>query len=186
MCFTSIQLFWISVCSHLEHGSMNELSVFPHQLAFALNWSVHATSKLQFFYFQLICSPCNYCLGLIKLELFLCAYQVSELLISWFAVLLIREHTYPRHIALVIAQILMAVGHFLFAMAWPGTMYIGTFLVGLGYGAHWAIVPAAVSELFGIKHFGAMYNFLALANPTGSLIFSGLITSTLYDYEAEK
>ena len=71
-------------------------------------------------------------------------------------------------------------------MAWPGTMYIGTFLVGLGYGAHWAIVPAAVSELFGIKHFGAMYNFLALANPTGSLIFSGLITSTLYDYEAEK
>jgi MFS family permease len=80
----------------------------------------------------------------------------------------------------------MAVGHFLFAMAWPGTMYIGTFLVGLGYGAHWAIVPAAVSELFGVKHFGAMYNFLTVANPTGSLIFSGLIASNLYDYEAEK
>jgi len=71
-------------------------------------------------------------------------------------------------------------------MAWPGTMYIGTFLVGLGYVAHWAIVPAAVSELFALKHFGAIYNFLTLANPTGSLIFSGLITSTLYDYEAEK
>jgi MFS family permease len=80
----------------------------------------------------------------------------------------------------------MAAGHFLFAMAWPGTMYIGTFLVGLGYGAHWAIVPAAVSELFGVKHFGAMYNFLTVANPTGSLIFSGLIASNLYDYEAEK
>jgi len=97
-----------------------------------------------------------------------------------------REYGYPRHIALAIAQILIAAAHFLFAMAWPGTMHIGTFLVGLGYGAHWAIVPAAVSELFGVKHFGAMYNFLALANPTGSLIFSGLITSTLYDYEAEK
>ena len=80
----------------------------------------------------------------------------------------------------------MAAGHFLFAMAWPGTMYMGTFLVGLGYGAHWAIVPAAVSELFGVKHFGAMYNFLTVANPTGSLIFSGLIASTFYDYEAEK
>jgi MFS family permease len=92
----------------------------------------------------------------------------------------------PRHIALASAQILMAAGHFLFAMAWPGTMYIWTFLVGLGYGAYWAVVPAAVSELFGVKHFGAMYNFLTVANPTGPLIFSGLIASNLYDYEAEK
>ncbi|KAL6652768.1 hypothetical protein ACP70R_011693 [Stipagrostis hirtigluma subsp. patula] len=105
---------------------------------------------------------------------------------GYFSEIIVRDHTYPRHIALAIAQILMAAGHFLFAMAWPGTMYMGTFLVGLGYGAHWAIVPAAVSELFGVKHFGAMYNFLTVANPTGSLIFSGLIASNLYDYEAEK
>ncbi|KAL5215056.1 hypothetical protein ABZP36_004208 [Zizania latifolia] len=105
---------------------------------------------------------------------------------GYFSENIVREHTYPRHIALAIAQILMAAGHFLFAMAWPGTMYLGTFLVGLGYGAHWAIVPAAVSELFGVKHFGAMYNFLTVANPTGSLIFSGVIASNLYDYEAEK
>ncbi|KAL5198059.1 hypothetical protein ABZP36_001571 [Zizania latifolia] len=71
-------------------------------------------------------------------------------------------------------------------MAWPGTMYLGTFLVGLGYGAHWAIVPAAVFKIFGVKHFGAMYNFLTVTNPTGSLIFSGVIASNLYDYEAEK
>uniref|UniRef100_A0ACD5UPT1 Uncharacterized protein n=1 Tax=Avena sativa TaxID=4498 RepID=A0ACD5UPT1_AVESA len=105
---------------------------------------------------------------------------------GYFSEVIVREHTYPRHIALALAQLLMAAGHFLFAMAWPGTMYMGTFLVGLGYGAHWAIVPAAVSELFGVKHFGAMYNFLTVANPTGSLIFSGLIASTFYDYEAEK
>lgn len=65
-------------------------------------------------------------------------------------------------------------------------MGFGTLLVGLGYGAHWAIVPAAVSELFGVKHFGAMYNFLTIANPTGSLVFSGLIVSNLNDYEDEK
>ncbi|TVU14083.1 hypothetical protein EJB05_37529, partial [Eragrostis curvula] len=73
------------------------------------------------------------------------------------------DHTYPRHIALAAAQILMAAGHFLFAMAWPGTMYVATFLVGLGYGAHWAIVPAAVSELFGVKHFGAIPSELSVA-----------------------
>ncbi|XBI92043.1 hypothetical protein VPH35_029209 [Triticum aestivum] len=105
---------------------------------------------------------------------------------GYFSENIVREHKYPRHIALALAQILMAAGHFLFAMAWPGTMYMGTFLVGLGYGTHWAIVPAAVSELFGVKHFGAMYNFLTVANPTGSLIFSGLIASSFYDYEAER
>ncbi|GJN03143.1 hypothetical protein PR202_ga20552 [Eleusine coracana subsp. coracana] len=105
---------------------------------------------------------------------------------GYFSEIIVRKSTYPRHIALIFCQIMMAIGHFLFAMAWPGTMYIGTFLVGLGYGAHWAIAPAAVSELFGVKHFGAMYNFLTLANPAGSLIFSELTTSNLYDYEAEK
>ncbi|WVZ85333.1 hypothetical protein U9M48_032274 [Paspalum notatum var. saurae] len=105
---------------------------------------------------------------------------------GYFSEIIVRERTYPRHIALLIAQIVMAAGHFLFAMAWPGTIYIASLLVGLGYGAHWAIVPAAVSELFGVKHFGAMYNFLILANPTGSLFFSGLIVSVLYDREAAK
>lgn len=84
------------------------------------------------------------------------------------------------------AQAIMAVGHFIFAMGWPGAMYIGTLLVGLGYGAHWAIVPAAASELFGLKKFGALYNFLTLANPAGSLVLSGVIASSIYDREAEK
>ena len=80
----------------------------------------------------------------------------------------------------------MAVGHFVIGMGWPGAMYIGTLLIGLGYGAHWSVGPATASELFGLKSFGALYNFLTLANPGGSLIFSGLIASTIYDREAEK
>ncbi|KAM0934876.1 putative MFS transporter superfamily [Dioscorea sansibarensis] len=105
---------------------------------------------------------------------------------GYFSEIIVRDHAYPRPVALAGAQVLMAIGHFLFAMAWPGTMYISTLLIGLGYGAHWAIVPAAASELFGLKNFGALYNFLTIANPTGSLIFSGLIASSIYDYEAEK
>ncbi|GFP98989.1 hypothetical protein PHJA_002042800 [Phtheirospermum japonicum] len=89
-------------------------------------------------------------------------------------------------VAMAGAQAIMAIGHFFFAMGWPGAMYVGTLLVGLGYGAHWAIVPAAASELFGLKKFGALYNFLTLANPAGSLVFSGLIASSIYDREAEK
>ncbi|CAO2207392.1 unnamed protein product [Urochloa humidicola] len=105
---------------------------------------------------------------------------------GYFSVIVVKDYAYPRAIALAMAQVLMAIGHFNFAMAWPGTMYIGTLLVGIGYGAHWAIVPAAASELFGVKNFGALYNFLTVANPAGSLVFSGIIASGIYDAEAAK
>lgn len=80
----------------------------------------------------------------------------------------------------------MTVGHLFIGMGWPGAMYIGTLLVGLGYGAHWAVVPATASELFGLRNFGALYNFITLANPVGTLVFSSLIASRIYDHEAEK
>ncbi|KAL6497611.1 hypothetical protein OROHE_027240 [Orobanche hederae] len=105
---------------------------------------------------------------------------------GYFSEKIVRDFAYPRPVAMAAAQVIMAIGHFFFAMGWPGAMYLGTLLVGLGYGSHWAIVPAAASELFGLKKFGALYNFLTLANPAGSLVFSGLIASSIYDREAEK
>ncbi|CAL5370280.1 unnamed protein product [Camellia sinensis] len=105
---------------------------------------------------------------------------------GYFSEIIVRDYAYPRPVAMAVAQVIMAFGHLFIAMGWPGAMYIGTLLIGLGYGAHWAIVPAAASELFGLKKFGALYNFLTLANPAGSLVFSGVIASSIYDSEAEK
>nr|XP_033511232.1 protein NUCLEAR FUSION DEFECTIVE 4-like isoform X2 [Nicotiana tomentosiformis]XP_033511233.1 protein NUCLEAR FUSION DEFECTIVE 4-like isoform X2 [Nicotiana tomentosiformis] len=105
---------------------------------------------------------------------------------GYFSEIIVRDYAYPRHAAMAVAQVIMAIGHFFFAMGWPGAMHIGTLLVGLGYGAHWAIVPAAASELFGLRNFGALYNFLTLANPAGSMVFSGVIASSIYDMEAAK
>ncbi|KAF2305066.1 hypothetical protein GH714_001567 [Hevea brasiliensis] len=105
---------------------------------------------------------------------------------GFFSEIIVRDYAYPRAVAMAVSQLIMAVGHVFFAFGWPGAMYIGTLLIGLGYGAHWAIVPAAASELFGLKKFGALYNFLTLANPAGSLVFSGLIASSIYDREAER
>ncbi|XP_058226404.1 protein NUCLEAR FUSION DEFECTIVE 4-like [Rhododendron vialii] len=100
--------------------------------------------------------------------------------------LIIRNYGYPRPVAMAFVQVFMACGLFYYAMGWPGEIYVLTVIIGLGYGAHWAIMPAAISELFGLKSFGALYNFLTLASPAGSLIFSGVLASGIYDYEAEK
>ncbi|KAI3831906.1 hypothetical protein MKX03_022278 [Papaver bracteatum] len=105
---------------------------------------------------------------------------------GYFSEIVVKDYAYPRPVSVALAQVLMAIGHFFFAMGWPGAMHIGSLLIGLGYGAHSAIVPASASELFGLKKFGALYNFLTLAYPSGSLIFSGLIASSIYDSEAKK
>lgn len=105
---------------------------------------------------------------------------------GWASEIIVRDYAAPRAILLAVAQGLMAFGHLEFAMSWPGSMYIGSLLVGFGYGCHWSISPATASELFGLKNFGALYNVLTIAVPIGSLIFSGVIAGTLYDKEAEK
>eukprot|EP00250_Pteridium_aquilinum_P003234 c13553_g1_i1 orf=278-1669(+) len=97
-----------------------------------------------------------------------------------------RGYGHPRILLLAVAQLIMAVGHILFAMAWPGTIYAAVFLVAAGYGAHWAIFPTALSELFGLQNFGVLYNFINMASPAGSLIYSGLIAGPLYDWQARK
>ncbi|KAL9457977.1 hypothetical protein AB3S75_006929 [Citrus x aurantiifolia] len=91
---------------------------------------------------------------------------------GYFSEIIVRDYAYPRPVAMAVAQFVMAIGHIFLGMGWPGVMYVGTLLIGLGYGAHWAIVPAAASELFGLKKFGALYNFLTLANPAGSMFAS--------------
>lgn len=105
---------------------------------------------------------------------------------GYISEIIARDHAYPRPVAMAAAQFLMAIGHFCIGMGLPGAMYVGTLLIGLGYGAHWAVGPASASELFGLKNFGALYNFFTLANPAGSLVFSSLIASSIYDREAEK
>eukprot|EP00850_Spirogloea_muscicola_P021809 SM000262S09888 [mRNA] locus=s262:136193:140130:- [translate_table: standard] len=99
---------------------------------------------------------------------------------------IVREHALPRPIILAMMQLLMSIGHLLFALAVPSSLYIGSLLIGLGYGAHWAIMPATASELFGLKNFGILYNTLTISNPAGSYLFSGLLAGYIYDREAAK
>ncbi|CAK9194014.1 unnamed protein product [Sphagnum troendelagicum] len=98
----------------------------------------------------------------------------------------IRTNAIPRTVWLGVAQVFMIFSHLLFASAWPGSLYAGSVLLGLCYGVHFSIMVPTASELFGLRHFGMIYNFLNIGNPLGSLLFSGLIAGYLYDQEASK
>ncbi|XP_050366035.1 protein NUCLEAR FUSION DEFECTIVE 4-like [Argentina anserina] len=96
----------------------------------------------------------------------------------------IRKAAIPRPLWNAASQILMAVGYILLAIGMPGSLYIGSIVVGICYGVRLAITVPTASELFGLKYYGLIYNILILNLPLGSLLFSGLLAGFLYDMEA--
>ncbi|GLT42910.1 hypothetical protein SLA2020_168870 [Shorea laevis] len=90
----------------------------------------------------------------------------------------------PRPLWNAASQILMAVGYILMALAVPGSLYVGSIVVGICYGVRLAITVPTASELFGLKYYGLIYNILVLNLPLGSFLFSGLLAGYLYDAQA--
>lgn len=70
------------------------------------------------------------------------------------------------------------------AMALPGSLYVGSIVVGVCYGVRLAITVPTASELFGLKYYGLIYNILILNLPLGSFLFSGMLAGFLYDSQA--
>lgn len=97
-----------------------------------------------------------------------------------------RKSAVPRPVWMAISQVFLLGGYILFATAAPGSLYLGSIVVGICYGVHISITVPTASELFGLKHFGILYNFLILNIPLGSFLFSGILAGWLYDKEARR
>ncbi|KAL8115757.1 hypothetical protein AgCh_022310 [Apium graveolens] len=98
----------------------------------------------------------------------------------------IKKAGHPRPTWNAASQILMAVGYIIMALALPGSLYIGSIVVGICYGVRVAVTVPTASELFGLKYYGLIYNILILNLPLGSFLFSGLLAGFLYDSQATK
>lgn len=83
-------------------------------------------------------------------------------------------------------QLIMMIAYLLYASALNGTVLAATSLLGICYGVQFSIMVPTASELFGLKHFGLIMNFICLGNPLGATLFSSLLAGTLYDNEASK
>lgn len=90
----------------------------------------------------------------------------------------------PRPIWNAASQIVMSAGYGLMAVGVPGSLYMGSIIVGVCYGVRLAVTVPIASELFGLSDYGLIYNILILNLPLGSLLFSGLVAGYLYDAEA--
>ncbi|KAJ4957518.1 hypothetical protein NE237_024629 [Protea cynaroides] len=98
----------------------------------------------------------------------------------------VRSKTIPRTIWMTCTQLFMIITYLLFASALSGTLYVAIALLGICYGAQFSIMIPTASELFGLKDFGIIYNFMVIGNPLGAFLFSGLLAGYVYDKEAAK
>nr|CAB3466637.1 unnamed protein product [Digitaria exilis] len=80
--------------------------------------------------------------------------------------------------------LIMGVGHAIISSGLPGSLYVGSVLVGLCYGCQWALMPSITSEIFGLNHFGTIFNMVAVASPVGSYILSVRVVGYIYDIES--
>lgn len=100
--------------------------------------------------------------------------------------LVMWTRTLPRTVWLTCTQVVMIFVYLLFAWGVNGTLYAATGMLGLCYGVQFSIMIPTASELFGLKSFGIIYNFMSMGNPLGALIFSGLLAGYIYDHEVSK
>ncbi|KAL6584861.1 hypothetical protein OROMI_004150 [Orobanche minor] len=99
---------------------------------------------------------------------------------------LVRSKTIPRTFWMAVTQSIMILTFLLYASSLKGTLQAATALLGICYGVQCGIMIPTASELFGMKHFGIIFNFMQLGNPVGALLFSGLLAGQVYDSEAAK
>lgn len=97
-----------------------------------------------------------------------------------------RSKAIPRTVWIACTHIMMILTFLLYASALSGTLYAATVLLGVCCGVIYSLMVPTASELFGLKHFGLIYNFILLGNPIGAFLFSGLLAGKLYDAEATK
>ncbi|KAL3835510.1 hypothetical protein ACJIZ3_010246 [Penstemon smallii] len=98
----------------------------------------------------------------------------------------VRSRTIPRTFWMAVTQAIMILTFLLFASSITGTIYAAIALLGICFGFQFGIMIPTASEVFGLKHFGIIFNFMQLGNPAGALLFSGWLAGQVYDSEAAK
>ncbi|KAJ7547543.1 hypothetical protein O6H91_08G090800 [Diphasiastrum complanatum] len=100
--------------------------------------------------------------------------------------LFLQRKGVPRPLFFAVILAILCLGQLALAFNLSGAFYVGSILVGMSFGAQWPVTSAMVSEIFGLKFFGTLFNVTTLATPLGTYILSVRVAGYLYDREAKK
>ncbi|QHO52777.1 Protein NUCLEAR FUSION DEFECTIVE [Arachis hypogaea] len=91
----------------------------------------------------------------------------------------------PRPWLVTISLFISVIGHVAIVLSNDSGLYIASCIIGFCFGAQIPLISATISEIFGLKHYGALLNYWHLGSPIGSYLMNVLVGGTLYDAEAK-
>ncbi|WIA09948.1 hypothetical protein OEZ85_010161 [Tetradesmus obliquus] len=118
-------------------------------------------------------------------SLFSVANAAGRLLMGYIPEQHLHARGTPRTLFLALTAAVTAAAALAVAYADLGHLYVLSVLLGVAFGAHWSLLPAITSDLFGLKHFAANYTTLQFAPAMGSYLLATEVTGWLYDRAAE-
>lgn len=120
----------------------------------------------------------------VMVSLFSVANAAGRLTMGYIPEHYLHARATPRSYFLVaIAALTTAVAAFL-SVARLAQLYVASLLVGFAFGAHWSLIPAITSDMFGLKHFAANYTTLQIAPAVGSFFLATRLAGYVYDKHA--
>ena len=87
----------------------------------------------------------------------------------------------PRPLILLSAMFLMVITHLMLSFGFAVLLYPASVLGGVSYGALNALFPTILSEVFGLRHMGAIYTTLSISLALGSFVLATALVGTIYD-----
>ncbi|EFJ44963.1 hypothetical protein VOLCADRAFT_94778, partial [Volvox carteri f. nagariensis] len=100
--------------------------------------------------------------------------------------LILRRYGIPRTLPLLASSCLTLIGVGGAAVSELYNLYLVSIIAGLAFGAHWGLIPAITSDLFGLSHFGSNYTALQLGPAAGGYLLATVLTGKLYDRVARR
>ncbi|XP_038990466.1 uncharacterized protein LOC120113377 isoform X2 [Phoenix dactylifera] len=98
----------------------------------------------------------------------------------------LAKYKLPRPVLLAAVLLLAGAGHLLIAFGIPGSLYVASVIIGFSLGAQVPLLFAIISEVFGLKYYSTLFNFVPLATPIGTYVLNVKVAGKLYDREAAK
>ncbi|KAI9126047.1 hypothetical protein K1719_003465 [Acacia pycnantha] len=80
------------------------------------------------------------------------------------------------------SEIIMTISYLIFAFVVKGTLFFAVVVLSVCYGVQFSMMIPTESELFGLKQFSVLYNFMSLGNPVGAFLFSALLAGQVLTF----
>ncbi|XP_024516988.1 protein NUCLEAR FUSION DEFECTIVE 4 [Selaginella moellendorffii] len=98
----------------------------------------------------------------------------------------VQRYGLARPFFFALALGLSAIGYLTIALDLPGALFVGSILIGLCFGAQWALLHIIISEIYGLKYYGTLQSIIAMASPLGTYLLSVRVAGYMYDREAAR